>query len=191
MSKNCNCKKCCGKTVCCETTTVCYEQQCVNPCLLLNEPCNPCPPQVKTVCFPSPYDPCNPCPCPPYPCPPYPPCPPKNDSLCPQYIVNNKVIVDDVTLTSQQVNNYNYFVCNPSSSSPEMTVTLPAISTLNNQGRKNIYLVNLSGFSITVVPGGSDSLNGLGVVNIDANKTLILSSLPLVSTGATWSVNGD
>ena len=62
----------------------------------------------------------------------------------------------------------------------------------SNQGSEvNINLVNLSNGSITVVPGGSDSLNGLGSVNIDANKTLILSSLPLVSTGATWSVNGD
>ena len=188
MSENCNCKKCSEKTICCETKTVCYEQKCVNPCLLLNEPCNPCPPQVKTVCFPSPYDPCNPCPpYPPYPpCPPY-PCPPKNNELCPQYVVNNVVINTDVTLTSQQVNSYNYFVFGTSG----ITVTLPAISTLNNQGRKNINLVNLSNGSITVVPGGSDSLNGLGSVNIDANKTLILSSLPLVSTGATWSVNGD
>lgn len=183
MSKNCNCKKCCEKTVCCETTTVCYEQKCPNPCLLLNEPCNPCPPQVKTVCFPSPYDPCNPCP--PYPCPPY-PCPPKNNDLYPQYVVNNVVINVDTILTAQQVNNYNYFIIG----TPGITITLPAISTLNNQGRKNIYLVNMSDDDVNVVAGGSDSLNGQPTGIVDSNKTLILTSLPFVQTGATWTVNG-
>lgn len=41
MPGNCKCNNCCPP-------------KCENPCLLLSEPCNPCPPKQITFCVPLP-----------------------------------------------------------------------------------------------------------------------------------------
>lgn len=187
MPNNCECKKC-------------YKTKCANTCLLLSEPCNPCQPKVITYSVPAPYDPCNPCnPCPPlYPslCPPLCP-PPCNSDTNPQYVVNNSIMGGNggtITLTNTQVNNTNFFVFNPTNDTLE--VVLPLISTLNNQQKKSVYLVNLSVYDITLNSSNNgtnvDSLNGQATTTIGKYNTLVVHSLPGVSSGnngSVWAVN--
>lgn len=182
MSKNCKCKKC--VTYCCE------EIVCNDPCVLLTEPCNPCPPKQVTYCVPNP--PC-PQPCPPYPCPPYPcptPCPPS--AVNPQYVIYPSTITATTTLTNAIVNNNNMFVINGGTTT--ITITLPLISTLNNCNKKCINITNFSSISINLAPASTDSLAGATAgtsYTLEGNKSAILYSLPGIASGAggnTWAL---
>jgi hypothetical protein len=153
--------------------------------MILNEPCNPCPPKVITYCVPAPYDPCNPCP-------PYPqPCPPINTDVNPQYIVSNSIITtgSNVTLATNLVNCNNFIIFNPTTT---MTITLPSIASLNNNGKKSLSLVNLSSYELSVIPNDNDSLNGLATATIVANDTLVLHSMKGIEVNgksSTWVIN--
>lgn len=182
MSKNCKCKKC--VTYCCEE--VVYN----DPCVLLTEPCNPCPPKQITYCVPNP--PCQP-PCPPYPCPT--PCPPS--AVNPQYVIYTSILGGnggDITLTNTQVNFYNMFAFNNKSANA-LTVTLPLISTLNNGGKKYINITSHTTLTLKAANNGTneDSLSGLTTFTLDANKSVALYSLPGISSGKNgnvWSLIG-
>lgn len=181
MSGNCKCDNCCPK-------------KCENPCLLLSEPYNPCTPKQITFCVPQPYDPCNPY----NTCDSYNSCDPYNQStntyVNPTYVVNNSIMggngTTSITLTTTQVNCNNFLVFNPTNGN--LVITLPLISTLNNQKRKSLYLVNLSIYKITLKPANSgtnaDNLNGLTTSTIEANDTLVIHSLPGISSGTSGSV---
>jgi len=192
MPKNCKCQKCCPP-------------KCVDPCLLLVEPCNPCNPCNPCQPYPCPpypcppYNPCDPCPpCPqPFnpcnPCPPYPyPCPPANTDVNPKYVVSNAIITttDDVPLSINIVNCNNFIVFNPTA---PMNITMPEISKLNNNGKKSVNLVNLSAFTLTVSANSNDSMNGASPsVSIGVHETLSLHSLKGISVNgktSTWAVN--
>jgi hypothetical protein len=184
MSK-CSCKKC-KTNVCCET--IC------DPCVLLVEPCNPCPSKQVTYCVPNP--PCYPyCPPPCGPCPPYPsPCAPTTNWTCPQYVVYTSTLGGSggtVTLTNTMVNSYNMFVFNNTSVN-DLTVVLPLISTLNNYNKKFVTITNMASTTITLTPNSSDSISGLSTVTLEANKSAVLYTLPGISSGlggSVWSLS--
>jgi hypothetical protein len=178
----------------------CCKTKCVNTCLLLSEPCNPCPPKVMTYCVPAPYDPCNPC----NPCDPCNPCPPDKSSTNPKNVIYPNILGSgggalNPALTATQTNSYNYFIFNPSNDT--LVVNLPAISSLNNGGQKNVHFVNISAYSMTVNSATSDgsqvdTINSAVTATTTINKetTLILTSMPTIKntplTGSIWSIVG-
>lgn len=204
MSKKCNCEKCCKPTRC--EYTVCYDpcsNPYQNPCMLLEEPKNPCKPICVPQYIPAPLgnDPCNPCyPCPPYPYPPCPPnpCDPSNQWVNPNYIINSSTISlsnsSNVTITSSQASFTNFFPCTNSDSSA--VINLPQISSLNNGGRKILNFVNLSETSFTVKAyinssntSINDSMNGQSSVVVSGNSTLTIYSMPGITSDGSRNTN--
>ena len=185
MPKKCSCKKCTTTNSCTNSNSCanscCYEITCADSsCNLLVEPCNPCPPQQQTISYCVPTPPCPPCPT-------YSFCAPNNTSdwLCPQYVINTSTLGGNggiVNLTNTQVNSYNMFIFNNTSTNT-LTVNLPLISTLSNGGKKTINITNMASSTITLQPASSDTLCALTTYSLDANKSAILYSLVGIASG--------
>ncbi len=176
MSKNCSCNNC-RRTCSCSS---------INPCVLLVEPCNPCPPSCQTISYCVPAQPCAP-----------PSCSSTSSSwTCPQYVIYTSVLGGNnspVALTNTLVNSYNMFTFVPTAA---LSVTLPVISSLNNSGKKFITLINASSQTITIFANttsstDSDSINGTGSVvtySLGGNQSAILYSLSGISSGSGGSM---
>lgn len=131
-------------------------------------PCNPCKP------------PCPPL-CPPYSCPPY-PCIPNQCGA--KYTSNTSIITSNTTLT---YNSQNVYICNPTTT--DITITLPAISSLGSCGFTKMFVIsNLSTSSNDVlISTTGDSLTNSSASTLSPGDSITLYSVN-VSGGAYWVV---
>ncbi len=120
-----------------------------------------------------------------YPCPP--PCPP----LCPppycptqcgtKYTSNNSIITSSTTLNSSSQNVY---ICN---SSANITITLPAISSLSACGFTKMFVIsNISSFNVEIITTG-DSLTNSSASTLTTGNTITLYAVNVLG-GAYWVV---
>ena len=126
--------------------------------------------------------PCNPCPspCPPYPCPPY-PCPPTQCGV--KYTSNTSIITSNTTLNA---NSQNVYICNPTSAN--ITITLPAISSLSSCGFNKMFVISNISASYTVsITTSGDSLTNNSLSTLSQGDSITLYSVN-VPGGAYWVV---
>lgn len=172
-----------------------------NPC----NPCNPSNPYYPTGC-PNPY--VNPCPnscyngnpCPPGPCTipcgptPCNPCLPSpcnsiktyNPFLYPNYTVY-EITTTSYTIPSTACSTY-YLYTVVGGSSPSSTITLPQIASLDCGKKRNFVITNKGGSTVFIIPGGSDTINGVA----GTYSLLPYSSITLYSdTVSNWTAVGS
>ncbi len=167
-----------------------------NPC----SPCNPSNPYYPTGC-PNPYYNGNPCP--PGPCTtpcgptPYNPCVPSpcnsiktyNPFLYPNYTIY-EITTTSYTIPSTACSTY-YIYTVVGGSSPSTYITLPQIASLDCGKKRNFIITNKGGSTVLIVPGGSDTINGVTYSSGSPYLLLGNSSITLYSdTISNWTVVG-
>ena len=165
--------------LCCPKYPKCYcvENKCApiyypNNCVG-QYPCNPCRPQC-------PPNSCPPYPCPPYPCPPF-PCPPSQCGA--KYTANTSIITSNTNLNA---NSQNVYICNPTTT--DITITLPAISSLSSCGYNKMFIIsNISASNTVTIITSGDSLTNSSLSILSQSDSITLYSVN-VPGGAYWVV---
>lgn len=184
-----------GKNKCCKkSSSKCFESSSSSSCYSSSSTYGFCCPKypkcccVKDKCAPIYYPnncvgqyPCNPCPplCPP-PCPPF-PCPPTQCGT--KYTSSNtKITTSSALSTSTQ----NVLICEPASA--DITLTLPAISSLSSCGYTKMFVIsNISStYDVNVITTAPDSLTQSAIV-LSQGESVTLYSV-YMSSGSYWVV---
>lgn len=126
--------------------------------------------------------PCNPCPppCPPIPCPPF-PCPPSQCGA--KYTSSNTKITSSSALA---ISTQNVLICEPASAN--ITLTLPAISTLSSCGYIKMFVISniSSSYDVNVIATTPDSLTQTSIT-LSQGESVTLYSVYMAS-GSYWVI---
>jgi len=152
----------------CNPSNPYYPNGCPTPCSNPYYNGNPCASGPCTIqCGPTAYNPCVPSPCnsiQTY-----------NPYLYPNYTVY-EITTSSYTIPSTACTTYYIYTIAPAISTTS-TITLPQISSLDCGKKRNFVITNKGAGSVSIVPGGSDTINGTsGTYTLAANSSVTLYS---------------